>query len=78
MPRRTLFPVAVVVALMAGTAGVALAAMDEPIQPIAPAKVNNPGLVELGKKLFFDTRLSKSGFISCNSCHTCRWGAATT
>ena len=25
--------------------------------------------VELGKKLYFDPRLSKSGFISCNSCH---------
>ena len=25
--------------------------------------------VELGKKLFFEPRLSKSGWISCNSCH---------
>jgi cytochrome c peroxidase len=25
--------------------------------------------VELGKKLFFDPRLSKSGLISCNTCH---------
>jgi cytochrome c peroxidase len=25
--------------------------------------------IELGKKLYFDPRLSKSGFISCNSCH---------
>ncbi|WP_246337390.1 cytochrome-c peroxidase [Azospirillum oleiclasticum] len=61
---------------MAGTAGIALAAMDEPIQPIAPAKVSNPGLVELGKKLFFDTRLSKSGFISCNSCHNLSMGGS--
>lgn len=76
MPRRTLFPVAIVVALMAGTAGIALAAMDEPIKPIAPAKVSNPGLVELGKKLFFDTRLSKSGFISCNSCHNLSMGGS--
>lgn len=76
MPRRTLFPVVVVVALMAGTAGIALAAMDEPIKPIAPAKVSNPGLVELGKKLFFDTRLSKSGFISCNSCHNLSMGGS--
>lgn len=29
----------------------------------------NPDKVELGKKLFFDTRVSKSGIISCNSCH---------
>ncbi|HZX31452.1 MAG TPA: cytochrome-c peroxidase [Rhodocyclaceae bacterium] len=46
----------------------------EPIQPIAPAKVKDAGLVELGKKLYFDTRLSKSGFISCNSCHNLSMG----
>jgi len=28
----------------------------------------------LGKKLFFDPRLSKSGFISCNSCHNLSMG----
>ncbi|MGE5477731.1 MAG: cytochrome-c peroxidase [Bacteroidales bacterium] len=47
---------------------------DEPIKPIAPAKVKDAGLVELGKKLYFDTRLSKSGFISCNSCHNLSMG----
>lgn len=41
----------------------------EPVSPIQPAKLTNPKLVELGKKLYFDPRLSKSGFISCNSCH---------
>ena len=46
-----------------------IAATKEPIQPIPPAKVTNPALVELGKQLYFDPRLSKSGFISCNSCH---------
>jgi cytochrome c peroxidase len=47
---------------------------DEPIQPIVAVKVNNPNLVELGKKLYFDPRLSKSGFISCNSCHNLSMG----
>ena len=47
---------------------------DEPIQPITPAKITNPAKVELGKKLFFDPRLSKSGFISCNSCHNLSMG----
>lgn len=47
---------------------------SEPIQPIKAAKVKNPALAELGKKLFFDTRLSKSGFISCNSCHNLSMG----
>lgn len=37
--------------------------VDNPKNPITDAKV------ELGKKLFFDPRLSKSGLISCNSCH---------
>ncbi len=41
----------------------------EPIEPIAPVKVINLAQAELGKKLYFDRRLSKSGFISCNSCH---------
>lgn len=47
---------------------------DEPIQPILPAKAKNPEMVELGKKLYFDPRLSKSGFISCNSCHNLSMG----
>jgi cytochrome c peroxidase len=32
--------------------------------------------VELGKKLYFDPRLSKSGFISCNSCHNLSMGGS--
>jgi cytochrome c peroxidase len=50
------------------------AAIDEPITPIQPVSVANPAQVELGKKLFFDPRLSKSGFISCNSCHNLSMG----
>lgn len=46
----------------------------EPIQPIPVIEVTNPAMVELGKKLFFDPRLSKSGFISCNSCHNLSMG----
>jgi cytochrome c peroxidase len=52
----------------------ASAADKEPIQPIVAVKVKDANLVELGKKLFFDTRLSKSGFISCNSCHNLSMG----
>ena len=33
-------------------------------------------MVELGKKLFFDPRLSKSRFISCNSCHNLSMGGS--
>jgi cytochrome c peroxidase len=52
----------------------AVSAADEPIQPIKPVKNINLGQVELGKKLYFDPRLSKSGFISCNSCHNLSMG----
>lgn len=52
----------------------AVAAVDEPIQPIKPVQNINLGQVELGKKLYFDPRLSKSGFISCNSCHNLSMG----
>ena len=59
---------------LAGSTALVAAASDEPIQPIQPAVVAKPALVELGKKLYFDVRLSKSGFISCNSCHNLSMG----
>ncbi len=46
----------------------------EPIEPIAPVKEINLAQVELGRKLFFDRRLSKSGFLACNSCHNLSMG----
>ena len=49
-------------------------AAQEPITPIEPIKEINLAKVELGKKLYFDPRLSKSGFISCNSCHNLSMG----
>ena len=49
---------------------------SEPIQPIPAAKPQSPAMVELGKKFFFDPRLSKSGFISCNSCHNLSMGGS--
>ncbi|WP_428738725.1 cytochrome-c peroxidase [Sulfurimonas sp.] len=79
MKKIILFSVAVVSSLMANNvtkeakdAGLApipndkkalMKLIDNPKNPITDAKV------ELGKKLYFDPRLSKSGFISCNSCH---------
>lgn len=49
---------------------------SEPITPIVPASEVNLGMVELGKKLYFDPRLSRSGFISCNSCHNLSTGGS--
>jgi len=42
--------------------------IDNPNNPITDEKV------ELGKMLYFDPRLSKSGLISCNSCHNLATG----
>lgn len=49
--------------------------LETPFLPLpskAPAPKDNPttpAKVELGKKLYFDPRLSKDGTVSCNSCH---------
>lgn len=48
--------------------------LNEPIEAIFAAKSLDMAQVELGKKLYFDPRLSKSGFISCNSCHNLSMG----
>lgn len=42
--------------------------VDDPKNPMTDAKI------ELGKKLYFDPRLSKSGLISCNTCHNLATG----
>ena len=61
--------------LFLGTTLAASAALaEELIQPIKPVQNINLAQVELGKKLYFDPRLSKSGFISCNSCHNLSMG----
>lgn len=66
-----------IVAVLGGLALDASAQLrEEPILPVRPAKEINLGMVELGKKLFFDPRLSASGFISCNSCHNLSRGGS--
>lgn len=63
--------IAIVIAGLCASANTIAA---EPIQVITPAKITEPEKVELGKMLFFEPRLSKSGFISCNSCHNLSTG----
>jgi cytochrome c peroxidase len=60
--------------MASGFAAASVASAEEPIQPIKPVQQINLAQVELGKKLYFDPRLSKSGFISCNSCHNLSMG----
>jgi cytochrome c peroxidase len=48
------------------------AGAQEALPDRAPVPADNPmtpAKIELGKQLFFDPRLSRSGVISCNSCH---------
>lgn len=72
--KKSLISLAVSTALF--TAGSVTAQTKEPIDPIRPVQNINLAEVELGKKLFFDPRLSKSGFISCNSCHNLSMGGS--
>ncbi|MGR3971079.1 cytochrome-c peroxidase [Shewanella sp. 1180_01] len=59
---------------IAGIFASAHAISAEPIEVIKAVKVTEPEKVELGKMLFFEPRLSKSGYISCNSCHNLSTG----
>ena len=72
--RPRLLPLALAASVSLAAIGVVVAQNQEPIQPIVPPQQVNLGQVELGKKLYFDPRLSKSGFISCNSCHNLSMG----
>ena len=72
MTTKTAFVRSLLAVTIAGAAASTFA--DEPIQPIRPVQNINLAQVELGKKLYFDPRLSKSGFISCNSCHNLSMG----
>ena len=79
MKRKPFLPTTLGLAAAALIMGLSLpvqSANDEPIQPLQPAKVTDPAKVELGKKLFFDPRLSRSRFISCNSCHNLSMGGS--
>ncbi|MDR0528933.1 MAG: cytochrome-c peroxidase [Zoogloeaceae bacterium] len=69
---KTILALALSLSCLALRSGAAMA--EEPISPIKPPARVHLGMVELGKKLYFDPRLSKSGFISCNSCHNLSMG----
>jgi cytochrome c peroxidase len=56
----------------AGTRPEGVSPLFQPLPETAPAPADNPGtpeVVELGHKLFFEPKLSRSGVISCNTCH---------
>ncbi len=49
---------------------------QEPIVPLVQEVTVDTQTADLGRKLWFDPRLSKSGFISCNSCHNLSMGGS--
>ena len=60
------------IAAMALVCSFGLAQDLQPLPEVAPSPHDNPtskAKIELGKKLFFDPRLSLTGTVSCNSCH---------
>ena len=68
MTRRFAFALTVAGTLTAAAAALAM----EPLPKDVPAPADNKpdaAKVELGRKLYFDPRLSLDGTVSCNSCH---------
>jgi cytochrome c peroxidase len=47
-------------------------AEQEPIAPVPPPPPADPRKLAIGERLFFDSRLSGAGNLSCNSCHDIR------
>lgn len=44
--------------------------VSELLQPLPAAPAQPAAMVSLGKTLFFESRLSKSNLVSCNTCHS--------
>jgi cytochrome c peroxidase len=69
-------------ALLAALLTAAAAQAFEPFSPLPetpPIPADNPSTpakVELGRRLFFDPRLSVNGKLSCNSCHDLQHGGS--
>jgi cytochrome c peroxidase len=55
-----------------------LASMKADYKRPAPRRVENAALVDLGRSLFYDPRVSASGASSCAGCHYSHLGWATT
>ena len=55
-----------------------LAAMKADYRRPPPRPIENPALVDLGRSLFWDSRISASGKTACASCHYPYLGWATT
>lgn len=79
MRREILLAIGVILVIISGSAWAQddllknAQTLFKPIPATPPALKDNPltsGKIELGKMLYFDPRLSASGLISCNTCHS--------
>ncbi len=50
---------------------------NEPVQALPDSLDTNPAKVALGKKMYYDTRISLDNTISCASCHVLKNGGAS-
>lgn len=76
---RFIFYVGCLVSLTIGFIASTQAQLNEPIQPIPSQLEVDPAKAALGRRLFFETRLSADNSISCASCHDLdQWGAETS
>ncbi|AZP14147.1 cytochrome-c peroxidase [Undibacterium parvum] len=79
IPHSTLYAILVFSALASGNLAAQVAGDYQHwrLPSIAPQPADNlgtPERIELGKMLFFDTRLSGDGTLSCASCHLAQFG----
>lgn len=57
------------IALIVVSNGTGICQDFSPLPKSATTAVDTPERIELGKKLYFDPRLSSTGTVSCNTCH---------
>jgi cytochrome c peroxidase len=70
MSRKTFFFSIILLFLITPVASSWGAAMSSgPFSPLPTEKQHDAKIAKLGKKLFYDSRLSKDNQITCNSCH---------
>ncbi len=69
-----ILPILIIALLIGVTIDLSYGVIDEPIRPVEKIEGLDPNIVELGKKLFHDPILSRSGSISCASCHDVKNG----
>lgn len=66
-PLRRAVPIGL--AALCGTLALAVAGVTAPRVPVPDNNPQTPEKVELGRALFYDTKLSRNGDLSCASCH---------